>query len=240
MSNANQPETLPELLRTLERSVDLRSLARECGLSVRELRRRLSIWRREIHENPGLDLSGKVVSEQSQVDIGEKPSTRQTSKQSGKSAKEWPELPFASDVESNPLPRKGARVMEIFSDGASRGNPGPASVGALFRQKGGPDLCEYYEAIGKATNNVAEYKAVIAALEQCKRWGVSRVHLFIDSELIVRQLKGIYQVKSHDLRLLYQQVLFLSRPMKDFQVTHVPRAKNAHADMLANKALDSA
>ena len=101
MSNANQPETLPELLRTLERSVDLRSLARECGLSVRELRRRLSIWRREIHENPGLDLSGKVVSEQSQVDIGEKPSTRQTSKQSGKSAKEWPELPFASDVESS-------------------------------------------------------------------------------------------------------------------------------------------
>ncbi|TFH55509.1 MAG: ribonuclease HI family protein, partial [Gemmatimonadales bacterium] len=110
----------------------------------------------------------------------------------------------------------------------------------LFRRKGGPDLCEFHETIGRATNNVAEYKAVIAALEHCQRWGVARVHLFMDSELIVRQLRGIYQVKSPDLRPLYQQVVFLSRQLKDFEVTHVPRAKNSHADMLANKALDSA
>jgi ribonuclease HI len=240
MSNTNQPETLPELLRTLERSVDLRSLARECGLSVRELRRRLSIWRREIVEDSPEDTisvsaDANVVP---QVQPVSTPAAEST-KRSKKSEKIWPELGFASDQKENPLPRTGARILEIYTDGASRGNPGPASVGILFRQKGGPDLCEYYETIGRATNNVAEYKGVVAALEHCKRWGASKVHLFMDSELIVRQLKGVYQVKSPDLRPLYQQVLALSRPLKEFQVFHVPRAKNAHADMLANKALDN-
>jgi len=241
MSNTNQPETLPELLRTLERSVDLRSLARECGLSVRELRRRLSIWRKEIvqdsPDNPG---SGQAGSSSPAVSSSEETSTKDSSRRSRKSEMKWPELVSASDIAGNPLPRTGARILEVFTDGTSRGNPGPASVGVLFRQKGGPDLCEYHEAIGRATNNVAEYKGVIAALEHCKRWGATKVHLFMDSELIVRQLKGVYQVKSPDLRPLYQQVLFLSRPLKDFEVFHIPRAKNAHADMLANKALDKA
>ena len=155
-----------------------------------------------------------------------------------KPQQEWPELPFAADLGKSPLPNKGANVLEVFTDGASRGNPGPAAVGVLFRQKNGPDLCEYHETAGRATNNVAEYKAVLAALEHCTRWKVRRVHLFMDSELIVRQLTGKYQVKSPDLRPLYQQVLFLSRQLKEFQVTHIPRVKNAHADMLANKALD--
>ena len=239
MSNINRPETLPELLRTLERSVDLRSLARECGLSVRELRRRLSIWRREIQDSPVVNSSATAPSgQESGTGVGAS-AAKKASKRSRKSEQEWPELVFASELADNPLPRKGARVLEIFTDGASRGNPGPSAIGALFRQKGGPDLCEYFETIGRATNNVAEYKAVIAALENCKRWKVAKVSLFLDSELIVRQLKGIYQVKSLDLRPLYQQVVFLSRQFKDFQVTHIPRAMNAHADMLANKALDS-
>ncbi|MBU8870821.1 MAG: ribonuclease HI family protein [Gemmatimonadales bacterium] len=241
MSNPNQPETLPELLRTLERSVDLRSLARECGLSVRELRRRLSIWRREIKVEPDADPSTSKSASRQATSKGDRgPSGKVAPKRSRKSEIKWPELVFAVDLKDNPLPSKGLRVMEVFTDGASRGNPGPASVGVLFRQKNGPDLCEYYEPIGRATNNVAEYKAVLAALEHCQRWKVGSVHLFMDSELIVRQLKGVYQVKSPDLRPLYQQVLFLSRKIKDFQVTHIPRAKNAHADMLANKALDQA
>lgn len=230
MSNSNQPETLPELLRTLERSVDLRSLARECGLSVRELRRRLSIWRREIADVGDAQDGGAKL-----------PAPSATSASPGKSDREtdsWPELPLADDLVSSPMPKKGTPIMEIHTDGASRGNPGPAAIGAVFRQKNGPELCEHSAVIGRATNNVAEYRAVLAALEHCARWSVRKVHLFLDSELIVRQLKGVYQVKSPDLRPLYQQVVFLTRGMKDFQVTHIPRAKNAHADALANRALD--
>ena len=128
--------------------------------------------------------------------------------------------------------------MEIFTDGASRGNPGPASVGVVFRQKDGPDLAEFCEVIGKATNNVAEYRAVVAALEICRDWKAKKVHLFMDSELIVRQIHGTFRVKSPDLRPLYQQVQFLIKELKEFKVTHIKRAQNSHADALTNKALD--
>ncbi len=237
MTTSNQPETLTELLRTLERSGELRSLARECGLSVRELRRRLAIWRRELvsEDDEGV-VQGDISAAADQA----------TPKAPGKPPKEkaprvsqWPDLVNASDVATNPLPDSGSNILEVFTDGASRGNPGPASVGVVFRQKGGPDLAEYCESIGKATNNVAEYKAVVAALEHAVRWKVARVHLFMDSELIVRQLHGVYRVKSPDLRPLFQQAVFLSKQLKEFKVKHVKRAQNAHADALANKALDA-
>lgn len=226
MSNINQPETLTELLRTLERGVDLRSLARECGLSVRELRRRLSIWRREI-----LDADAGPAEAPARETGKRRPAPKA-------SARDWPELPSAEEMAGNPLPQKGSQVLEIYTDGASRGNPGPAAVGVVFRQKNGPELCEYHEAIGPCTNNVAEYHAVLAGLGYCSRWSAKKVHLYMDSELIVRQLKGIYQVKSPDLRPLYQQVVVLTRGLKEFEVRHVPRIKNAHADALANRALD--
>ena len=128
--------------------------------------------------------------------------------------------------------------MEIFTDGASRGNPGPASIGVVFKMKDGVELAEHSEAIGRATNNVAEYRAVVVALEHCQRWGIKRVSLNMDSELIVRQLHGTYRVKSPDLRPLYQQVVFLSRGLEEFRVRHIKRALNGHADALANRALD--
>jgi len=136
------------------------------------------------------------------------------------------------------MPAEGSDILEIFTDGASRGNPGPASIGVLFRQKDGPDLAEFCDSIGLATNNVAEYRAAVAALEICRDWQVKKVHLFMDSELIVRQIHGTYRVKSPDLRPLYQQVQFLIKELKDFKVTYVKRALNSHADSLANKALD--
>jgi len=234
MTTSNQPETLTELLRTLERSGELRSLARECGLSVRELRRRLAIWRREL-THAGETAKG-VVSQDGEA------GGAQGGKPGGKAKKtvtKWVELTSAADIPGNPLPDEGSDIMEVFTDGASRGNPGPAAVGVLFRQKGGPDLAEFCQTIGKATNNVAEYKAVIAALEHVRRWQVSRVHLFMDSELIVRQLHGVYRVKSPDLQPLFQQAVFLSKGLDEFKVKHIKRAQNAHADALANKALDS-
>lgn len=235
MTTPNQPETLTELLRTLERSGELRSLARECGLSVRELRRRLAIWRRELISTD--DVAEEVPAPSAEG--GSKAAKPKVSKGKTKATAEWPELTSASAIATNPLPDDGSDILEIFTDGASRGNPGPASVGVVFRQKSGPELAEYYETIGKATNNVAEYKAVVAALEHARRWKVSRVHLFMDSELIVRQLHGAYRVKSPDLRPLFQQTVFLSKELREFKVKHIKRAQNAHADALANKALDS-
>lgn len=238
MTTDSKPETLVDLLKTLERSSDLRFLARDCGLSVRELRRRLAIWRRTLNE------SGQPHDD----DGTERPAPAQGSRP-GRPAKDpertrvkpaaLAELIPAVRLSENPLPREGSQVLEVFTDGASRGNPGPAAIGVLFRQKNGPDLAGHSEAIGKATNNLAEYKAVVTALEHCRRWGVDRVHLFMDSELIVRQLHGVYRVKSPDLRPLYQQVVFLSKQLKEFRVTHVKRANNSPADALANLALDT-
>ncbi len=236
MAESKNPETLTDLLRTLERSGELRSLARECGLSVRELRRRLAIWRREL-ANAEVFQDGfveKIAS--SPMKVAQKSGKGASSE---KITSKWPELTPAATLKKNPLPATGSPIMEVFTDGASRGNPGPASVGVVFRQKDGPDLAEFCEAIGKATNNVAEYQAVVSALEQVRRWKVRKVHLFMDSELIVRQLSGAYRVKSPDLRPLFQQVVFLSRDLSEFKVHHVKRALNAQADALANKALDA-
>ena len=226
MSEQKSPETLADLLRTLERSEDLRPLARECGLSLRELRRRLGRWRRELATDAGDGPAAPAAAAPAKA----------PARQGAGGA--FPELPAAASLAECPLPDDGSPVLEVFTDGASRGNPGPASIGVVFRQQDGPELCGHSEAIGKATNNQAEYRAVVAALEHCVRWGVARVHLFVDSELVARQLTGAYRVKSQDLMPHYQQALHLSRKLREFRVRHVPRAKNAHADHLANLALD--
>jgi ribonuclease HI len=220
---AADPATLADLLRTLERDHDLRSLARECGLSVRELRRRLGVWRREL-ATPQEAATAAAGGGEPRPARRRKPAA-------------WPELTDAQSVATSPLPATGSKILEVYTDGASKGNPGPAAVGAVFRQKDGPVLCGLSRAIGRATNNVAEYRAVIAALECVERWRVERVHLYVDSELIARQLTGAYRVKSPDLRPLYQQVVHLARRLRTFQVKHVKREHNAHADHLANLAL---
>jgi ribonuclease HI len=229
-----KPETLTELLKTLERSGDLRSLARECGLSVRELRRRLSIWRRELAADQA------HVREVKPVEGGRgKSKSRKETARKNPGTDQWPELSAAVTLAKSPLPARGKPVLEVFTDGASRGNPGPASIGIVFKLKGGEELAEHCEVIGRATNNVAEYRAVVAALEHCQRWGIKRVHLNMDSELIVRQLNGTYRVKSPDLRPLYQQVVFLTKGLEEFRVRHIKRSQNGHADALANRALDT-
>lgn len=223
MNQPATPDTLIDLLRALERSADLRGLARECGLTVRELRRRLAVWRRE--------LNAEQVDEAAVAG-----STKPTAAQKRQAA-QWPELADAATIATSPLPSTGSKILEVYTDGASKGNPGPASVGVVFKQKSGPTLCGLSQAIGRATNNVAEYRAVIAALECIDRWQIERVHLYVDSELIARQLTGAYRVKSPDLRPLYQRVIHLSRRLQTFSVRHVPRERNAHADYLANQAL---
>ena len=125
----------------------------------------------------------------------------------------------------------------IFTDGAARNNPGPASIGAIIRDTEGNSINSISRPIGNTTNNQAEYRAVIAALEYALRSGVSQVDMYSDSELIVNQLNGQYRVKEATLKPLYQRVKQLQIQLESFKITHVPREQNEEANRLANMAL---
>ena len=126
----------------------------------------------------------------------------------------------------------------IFADGASRGNPGPAAIGATIKDKRGKLITFISQRIGRATNNQAEYRAIIAALEEAIRLGAKQVDIKTDSELVVKQINGEYRVKKATLKPLYQQVKQLQGLLKGFTITHILRQQNIEADKLANKALD--
>jgi ribonuclease HI len=126
----------------------------------------------------------------------------------------------------------------IHTDGAARGNPGPAAIGVTLHDGEGTLLATVSERLGVATNNVAEYRAVIAGLQKAIQLGAREVKLVSDSELVVRQIKGRYKVKNAALRLLYSEVVKLAGKLDKFTARSVPRGRNAAADGLANKALD--
>ena len=130
------------------------------------------------------------------------------------------------------------KKVVIYADGASRGNPGPAAIGVIIKDKQGRLITSISRRIGRATNNQAEYRAIIAALEEATKLGANQVELLSDSELVVRQINGEYRVKKATLKPLYQQVKQLQSQLKGFTITHIPRHQNTEADGLANKALD--
>jgi ribonuclease HI len=125
-----------------------------------------------------------------------------------------------------------------YSDGASRGNPGLASYGAVVIDPTGSVVHEASEPLGVTTNNVAEYRGLIAALEAALALGARRVEARMDSELLVRQAIGRYRVKNPGLIPLHNRVLNLRGRFDEVVFRHVPRAQNKHADALANQALD--
>lgn len=126
----------------------------------------------------------------------------------------------------------------IHTDGAARGNPGPAAIGATLKDERGDLVATISRSLGVTTNNQAEYHAVIAALEKAVSLGAKNVELKADSELVVKQINGRYKVKNTTLRPLYQEVVKLIGLLKSFKISYIPRAQNAEADKLANKALD--
>jgi ribonuclease H / adenosylcobalamin/alpha-ribazole phosphatase len=126
----------------------------------------------------------------------------------------------------------------VYTDGASRGNPGPASYGAVVIDPAGKVVAERSEAIGITTNNVAEYRGLVAGLEAALALGAKRVEVRMDSELIVRQAIGRYRVKNPALITLHNRTLALRSQFDEVVFRHVPRAQNKHADALANRALD--
>ncbi|HHB75984.1 MAG TPA: ribonuclease HI family protein [Desulfobulbus sp.] len=126
----------------------------------------------------------------------------------------------------------------LYTDGASRGNPGQAGAGAVILDENGRELAARAEYLGICTNNVAEYKALISGLRMAVEVGCAELNIFLDSELIVRQLTGRYKVKNATLKPLFQQVQQLLQRLAAFSITHVPRAKTRRADELANQGID--
>ena len=126
----------------------------------------------------------------------------------------------------------------IHADGASRGNPGEAGIGAVIADAQGRTVKELKRFLGMATNNVAEYRAVICALEKAWQLGASRVRVYLDSELVVRQLRGEYRVREAHLQTLHQQAMEILNRFSQFSIHHIPREENRRADQLANEAID--
>jgi ribonuclease HI len=135
-----------------------------------------------------------------------------------------------------------ARVVlgqcRLQADGASRGNPGPAAYGFVLDAPDGSSLSEGAGALGTTTNNVAEYRGLVAGLERALALGVREIEVCLDSELVVRQLTGAYRVKNAGLKPLFERARLLLARFERWSIRHVPRADNSRADELANRALE--
>ncbi|MHB8104222.1 MAG: ribonuclease HI family protein [Dehalococcoidales bacterium] len=132
---------------------------------------------------------------------------------------------------------KTDRVI-IYTDGAARGNPGPAAIGVIIKDESGATVATISRRLEATTNNQAEYLAIIAGLEKAVSLGVRNAVVKSDSELAVNQINGRYKIKNTALRPLYQKVVQLIGSLETFSISYIPRAQNAAADALANKALD--
>jgi ribonuclease HI len=130
--------------------------------------------------------------------------------------------------------------LTIFTDGGSRGNPGPAGIGCVILDEQGNAVAEVSEYIGETTNNQAEYRALLAGLTKAKELGAKEIDAFLDSELVVKQLNREYRVKDKDLAPLFVKVYNLTLGFKKIAFNHIRREKNELADELVNQALDKA
>jgi len=130
-------------------------------------------------------------------------------------------------------------TLHLFTDGGSRGNPGQAAIGCILEDPArGETLREHFECIGIATNNVAEYRALIEGLKIAKRYRPNTIICHLDSELLVKQLNGEYRVRMHTLLPFFEEIQDLLAEFPDVTFTHIPREDNYRADALVNKALD--
>jgi ribonuclease HI len=128
----------------------------------------------------------------------------------------------------------------VHVDGGSRGNPGPAAAASVVSRPAGEVLDEASELLGTVTNNVAEYRALLLGLARAGALGASEVEVVNDSELIAKQVQGLYKVKHAAMRPLYSEAMAALRAFESWKIRSVPRAQNAHADALVNAALDDA
>jgi ribonuclease HI len=141
-----------------------------------------------------------------------------------------------ADAPAESKPAAAAHRANI--DGGSRGNPGPAAYGVVIRDGSGEIVAKLKKYIGRMTNNVAEYYGLIAAMDYAQSHGIRALRIESDSELLVKQMRGQYKVKSEDLRPLFERAQKMSKAFDSFRIEHVYREQNREADALANEALD--
>jgi len=132
------------------------------------------------------------------------------------------------------------KKLIVYLDGASRGNPGPAGIGIVVSDEKGKIISQINGYIGEATNNVAEYQALIQALKKIKKYKVKQIKFCLDSELLVNQINGLYRTKDKELFALLQEVRKLSRNFSQAEFCYIPRKENKLADKLANQAINLA
>src|SRR6266576_3966376 len=138
----------------------------------------------------------------------------------------------------DPEPQTKPSSYRANIDGGSRGNPGPASYGVVIRDPKGEIIAKLKKYIGRMTNNVAEYYGLIAAMDYAQSHTIRALRIESDSELLVKQMRGVYKVKSEDLRPLFERAQKMSKGFDSFRIEHVYREQNREADALANEALD--
>ncbi|RKG77368.1 ribonuclease HI family protein [Corallococcus terminator] len=135
-------------------------------------------------------------------------------------------------------PGGGPTRVRVYSDGAARGNPGPAGAGAVLMDTQGVVIARLGKFLGHQTNNHAEYMGLLLGLQHARALGAREVEVYADSELLIRQLDGRYQVKSATLKPLFQEAQKLLKTFSKVKLVHVPRAQNAEADEMSNRAID--
>ena len=131
-------------------------------------------------------------------------------------------------------------AFNLFTDGACRGNPGQGGAGAVLVDEKGNIFATTKHSLGLCTNNIAEYRALILGLEEALKRRCRRLHIFLDSELLVNQINGTYKVKNENLKVLMRDVKKLLSDFDSYTVEHIARSKNHIADRLANEAIDEA
>ena len=146
--------------------------------------------------------------------------------------------PATKDLFTPYRPKTPEHYLIAYSDGGARGNPGPAGYGVVIKDETGKKLAALSEYLGHQTNNVAEYQGLIAALEYTIEHGYKALKVISDSELLVRQIKGIYKVKNSVLKDLHARAKELIAKLDWFSIEHVLRGENSDADRLANEAVD--
>jgi ribonuclease HI len=139
---------------------------------------------------------------------------------------------------ADPSPAGKAQSVIAHTDGACRGNPGRSGAGVLITTEDGREIARISRYLGRMTNNMAEYTALLLALKEAKHAGADSITVKSDSELLVRQINGQYKVKNETLRIMHQSAMDLLRGFKRWKVMHVRREQNQEADLLANQALD--
>jgi len=133
-----------------------------------------------------------------------------------------------------------SKKLYLYTDGGSRGNPGPAGIGIIILDGAKKKLKESFKYIGETTNNIAEYSALIQGLEEALALNAEEIIVNLDSELIVKQLNGEYKVKDAGMKELFGKALDILKRFSSFEVRHIDRAKNKEADKLVNKAINLA